>query len=80
MGLRSMAYDDYDYPTHRGLYRSRNGILAGVCAGLAEYFDFSVFWTRIIVVAAFILTGIWPVGIAYLIAALMMKKEPYYRY
>lgn len=73
-----MSYDDY--PGRRGLYRSRDGILAGVCAGLADYFDLSAFWTRIVVVVAFILTGFWPVGVAYIIAALMMKKEPYYRY
>lgn len=80
MGYRSMAYNDYDYPVRRGLYRSRNGILAGVCAGLAEYFDFSVGWTRLFFVIAFILTGFWPIGVAYIVAALMMKKEPYYRY
>jgi phage shock protein C len=74
-----MAYDD-DYPARRGVYRSRKGILAGVCAGLAEYFDFSVGWTRLLVVVAFICTGFWPVGVAYIVAALMMKKEPYYRY
>ena len=39
--------------THRdsdkaGLYRSRNGAILGVCRGLAEYFDFSVFWARAI--------------------------------
>jgi phage shock protein C len=72
-----MSYDDYT--GRRGLYRSRHGILAGVCAGIAEHFDLSVFWTRVVVVVAFILTGFWPVGAAYIIAALMMKKEPYYR-
>ncbi|MCJ7776670.1 MAG: PspC domain-containing protein, partial [Desulfobulbaceae bacterium] len=34
---------------HGGLYRSRNGIILGVCRGVAEYFDFSVFWARTIV-------------------------------
>jgi phage shock protein C len=75
-----MSYDDYDYSTRRGLYRSRDGILAGVCAGLADYFDLSVFWVRVIVVIGFLITGFWPVGVAYIIAAFMMKKEPYYRY
>ena len=75
-----MAYDDYGYPARRGLYRSRDGILAGVCAGLADYFDFSVGWTRLLAVIAFVCTGFWPIGVAYIVAALMMKKEPYYRY
>lgn len=63
-----------------GLYRSRDGMIAGVCAGLAEHFDLSVFWTRAIAVAFFLCTGIWPAVIAYIVAALMMKKTPYVRW
>lgn len=59
-----------------GLYRSRNGIVLGVCRGIAEYFDFSVFWTRVIVVALFFFSGFWPVMVVYFIAALLMKPEP----
>ncbi|MBP1742726.1 MAG: pspC [Deltaproteobacteria bacterium] len=33
-----------------GLYRSRKGAILGVCRGIAEYFDFSVFWTRAIAI------------------------------
>jgi len=60
----------------RGLYRSRHGVILGVCRGIAEYFDFSLRWTRIIVLAAFLFTGFWPVAIAYLILALVMKPAP----
>ena len=60
----------------RGLYRSRSGIILGVCRGLADYFDFSVFWVRAIVVILFIFTGFWPVGGLYILAALLMKSEP----
>jgi phage shock protein C len=63
-----------------GMYRSRDGILFGVCRGLAEYFDISVFWTRVIVVIAFIISGFFPVGVAYILGALLMKPEPRYRY
>jgi len=59
-----------------GLYRSRNGILLGVCRGIGEYFDFSVFWTRAIVVALFFFSGFWPVMVLYFVAALLMKPEP----
>lgn len=59
-----------------GPYRSRKGAIFGVCRGLAEYFDFSVGWTRALIVIAFLCTGIWPVGIGYVIAALLMKPEP----
>ncbi|MFZ0241865.1 MAG: PspC domain-containing protein [Desulfobacterales bacterium] len=59
-----------------GFYRSRRGILLGVCRGIAEYFDFSVFWARAIAVGLFILTGFWPITGLYLLAALIMKPEP----
>ena len=62
---------------HRGLYRSRYGIILGVCRGLAEYFDISIFWTRAGVLLLLIVTGFWPTLVLYIIAALLMKKEPY---
>jgi phage shock protein C len=60
----------------KGIYRSRKGAIFGVCRGLAEHFDFSVFWVRVIAVAALIFTGLWPAMIAYILAALAMKPEP----
>ena len=59
-----------------GLYRSRDGVVLGVCKGLARYFDFSVFWTRAIAIILLLVTGFWPVTILYFIAALLMKPEP----
>jgi phage shock protein C len=61
---------------HGGLYRSRNGVILGVCRGIAEYFDFSAFWVRAIAVGLLIFSGFWPVTILYFIAALLMKPEP----
>jgi phage shock protein C len=61
---------------HSGPYRSRDGIFFGVCRGFADYFDFSAFWMRVICVTAFVLTGFYPVGIIYIVAALVMKLEP----
>lgn len=61
---------------HGGLYRSRNGIILGVCRGVAEYFDFSVFWVRTIVFILFLFSGFWPIAVLYFIAALLMKPEP----
>src|SRR5215510_15448623 len=58
------------------LYRSRNGQILGVCKGLAEYFDFSVFWMRVIACALLLLSGVWPLVIIYIVAALLMKPEP----
>jgi len=59
-----------------GLYRSRSGVILGVCRGLAEYFDISVFWTRVVFVAVLLFTGVWPVVGLYLLAAFLMKPEP----
>ena len=57
-------------------YRSRNGVILGVCRGIAEYFDFSLFWVRAIAVIILLFTGFWPTLILYFLAALLMKPEP----
>lgn len=59
------------------LYKSsRDKMLAGVCGGLGEYFGIDPTWIRIAVVAFTLLGGS---GIlAYIIAALIMRKEPEY--
>jgi phage shock protein C len=62
--------------SRRGLYRSRNGVLLGVCRGVADYFDFSVFWIRAAAVILFICTGFWPIVGVYILAALLMKSDP----
>ena len=59
-----------------GLYRSRDGIILGVCKGIAGYFDFSVFWARVITLIFLFFSGFWPIMIIYFIAALLMKPEP----
>ena len=59
-----------------GLYRSRKGAILGVCRGIAEYFDFSVFWTRVITIVLLFFSGFWPVMGLYFLAALIMKPEP----
>jgi len=58
------------------LYRSRNGTFAGVCRGLADYYGFSVGWLRFLVVMLMLFSGIWPMVILYVIAAMVMKPEP----
>jgi phage shock protein C len=58
------------------LYRSRDGAVFGVCRGLSEYFNLRVGWVRFFAVLFFLLTGIWPAVVVYLIAALLMKPEP----
>ncbi|MCG6910433.1 MAG: envelope stress response membrane protein PspC [Deltaproteobacteria bacterium] len=60
----------------RPMYRSRKGVVLGVCRGVADYFNFRVFWVRMIVVAMLLVSGIWPVIFIYIIASLVMKPEP----
>jgi len=59
----------------RALYRSRGGMILGVCKGVADYLDFSVFWMRVIVVVVGLMTLPMSV-VVYFVAALLMKPEP----
>ena len=66
----------YTRSLRNGIYRSRSGLILGVCKGLAEHFDFSVFWTRAIAIIFLFIAGILPAIGLYLLAALLMKPEP----
>jgi phage shock protein C len=67
---------NYDRLARDGVYRSRNGVVFGVCRGLAEHFDFSVFWARVIAVIFLLVSGFWPAIGLYLVATLLMKPAP----
>lgn len=60
----------------QGLYRSRSGVVMGVCRGVAERFDLPVFWVRVLAVVMLFGSGFWPVVGLYLLAAFIMKPEP----
>ena len=63
-----------DEPKFKRLYRSRKGkMVAGVCAGFAEYFAIDPMMVRL----AFVLLALSGPGVIfYLIAWLMMPKSP----
>ena len=67
---------NYDKLSRDGVYRSRNGVIFGVCRGLADHFDFSVLWARVIAVIFLLVSGFWPAIGLYLIATLLMKPAP----
>jgi len=79
-------HEDYDpefdeYPRRNSkyrdiLYRSRCGMICGVCAGVANYYQFSTFWIRVFFIFALTFTGFWPGVFLYFIAAMVMKVEP----
>ena len=58
-----------------GLYRSRNGVIFGVCRGLADHLNLSVSWVRVIAVILMFVSAGWAIAL-YLLAGLMMKPEP----
>ena len=64
------------YDPQGGIYRARDGVFLGVCKGISEYFDFSLFWIRMGMVVIFIFSGFWPVIGVYLVAAFFMKPKP----
>ncbi len=60
---------------NRKLYRSRNDrMIAGVCGGLAEYFNVDSTFIRLAVLFIFLFQGVGL--IAYLIAWVVMSEEP----
>lgn len=67
---------NHDFGHARRLYRARNGMIFGVCRGLAKYLDMNLAAMRFIAIALLVFTGFWPMVIAYVVAGLMMKPEP----
>ena len=60
----------------RRLVRSRaNRTFAGVCGGLAEYYGSDVTAVRLLTVVIMLVTGIFPVLILYLIAAIVIPER-----
>jgi phage shock protein PspC (stress-responsive transcriptional regulator) len=58
------------------LYLSKDKKLAGVCGGIAEYFDIDSSMVRLAWVILSVLTGIIPGIIAYIVAALIIPPAP----
>ena len=65
--------------TNKKLYRSKKDkMLAGVCAGVAEYFGTDVSIIRLVWVLASIFTAFFCGLIAYIIAAIIIPEDPGY--
>jgi phage shock protein C len=59
------------------LYRSRDDrILAGVCGGLADRFDADPSLVRLACAAVWLLTGIVPVTVLYILAVIIVPEAP----
>ena len=65
-----------DYGPFRGFYRDReNGWIFGVCAGIADRFNFHVATVRVIAVVSLLVT-FWLTAGIYLAAALLIREKP----
>jgi phage shock protein C len=74
---RKMRHERYRrHDARTTLYRSRSGMICGVCKGIAQYYSFDVFWTRVLTVVAASFVGVWPAVFMYVVAAMVMKPEP----
>jgi phage shock protein C len=58
----------------RRLTRSRNKMIAGVCAGIAEYFGWEVTLFRVVFVVVSILSVAFPGILVYLVLWIVMPR------
>jgi phage shock protein C len=74
--MRRRDRDDSNEPRRNKLYRNkRDGMIAGVCAGFADYFGWDLGMMRVVVVIATLF--FFPTMVlAYIILALVLKKAP----
>ena len=67
-------------PNNKGnilpFYRSRGGVVLGICQGFSDYASFPVFWIRVALIALALTTAFWPVAIAYIVVGILVKPEP----
>jgi phage shock protein C len=59
----------------RRLTRSRNKMIAGVCAGIAEYFGWDVTLFRVIFVVVSILSVAFPGILVYVVLWIVMPRS-----
>lgn len=58
------------------LYRSKqNRVFAGIFGGLGEYFDVDPVLLRVIWIFFFVMTGVLPGAVAYVIATFVMPEH-----
>lgn len=67
-----MYYGRQDSKT---IYRERNGVLLGVFQGLATWSGLPVLLLRIVGIVLLFKIGFVPIGIAYLVAALLLPSR-----
>ena len=61
--------------SNKKLMRSNNKMVAGVCAGIAEYFDVDPTLVRVGYVLLFFITALLPLLVAYLVLTIIMPQK-----
>ncbi len=61
---------------HKRLYRSDNKLVAGVCAGIAEYFDHDPTLWRLGFAFFLLVTGVMPGLLMYILAWIVIPRGP----
>ena len=65
-----------DHGPLRGLYRDReNGWIFGVCAGLADFFNFRTSAVRVVFLIS-LLVFFWPTVLVYFGAVFLVREKP----
>lgn len=54
---------------------TRQGWIAGVCAGLANYFDWNVKLVRVLFALGLLFSGFFPVGVIYCVLWYLMDED-----
>ena len=67
----------FDQLKGKKLYRSpRDGVIFGICSGLAHYLQVDVMFVRLVVIVLGIFAKGWPVILAYAIAVFLIPIDP----
>ena len=62
---------------HKKLYRSpKEGMLAGIVAGIAHYFEVDAVFVRLVWLAVSFVTHLWPTLVLYVILAFIIPVDP----
>lgn len=73
MSIRDRVHAEASFLARLRRY-PRQGWVGGVCAGLADYFDWKVKLIRVLMVLAFMFSGFFPVGVVYLVLWYLMDE------
>jgi len=63
---------------NKKLMRSNDRVIAGVCAGLAEYFGWDIATVRIVYLVLSIFSAAFPGILVYVILWIVMPEKRYY--